>query len=296
MAAATLDVKRVFAYSTISQLGLMFLALGMGTREGWFASQFQLMAQGAFKALGFLAAGSIIHILGTRNMDDMGGLGRKMPVTFVAFFFSVLAMSGVPPFIGFWSKDLILSELDTTGYYLFFALTLFVSIMTSFYGFRAFFKVFYGRASELVKSTRIHESPVTMTLPLGLLSVAVATLFFLKPHVSNLLGIREFEVASLWIYAASLLAMLIGFVPAYSVYVRQSPDPSYLLQKHRSISTVRDVLLEGYGFDRLYERTFASSVMKLGSVIRTIQTGSLGKNMWGILIFLLVVALVVLAI
>lgn len=296
MAAATLDVKRVFAYSTISQLGLMFLALGMGTREGWFASQFQLMAQGAFKALGFLAAGSIIHILGTRNMDDMGGLGRKMPVTFVAFFFSILAMSGVPPFIGFWSKDLILSELDTTGYYLFFALTLFVSIMTSFYGFRAFFKVFYGRASELVKSTRIHESPVTMTLPLGLLSVAVATLFFLKPHVSNLLGIREFEVANLWIYAASLLAMLIGFVPAYSVYVRQSPDPSYLLQKHRSISTVRDVLLEGYGFDRLYERTFASSVMKLGSVIRTIQTGSLGKNMWGILIFLLVVALVVLAI
>jgi len=296
MAAATLDVKRVFAYSTISQLGLMFLALGIGSPGSWFASQFHLMSQAAFKALGFLAAGSIIHLLGTRNMDEMSGLGRKMPVTFAAFFFSVVAMSGVPPFIGFWSKDLIISELQTGGFYLFFALALFVSVFTSFYAFRAFFKVFYGKPSELIQSKPIHESPLTMTIPLALLSIAVTVLWLLEGQVSRLLGISEPAVTSPWVYAASLLALMVGFLPAYCLFFRRSPEPSHLLQRHRWISTIQNVLIEGYGFDPLYERTFATPVMKLGSAIRTIQTGILGKNMWGILIFLLVVALVVLAI
>ena len=106
-----MDIKRVLAYSTISQLGLMFAALGTGTSGGWFASQFHLMSQGFFKALGFLAAGSIIHMLGTRNMGEMGGLRKRMPITFIAFLFSTLALVGVPPFVGFWSKDLIITEL-----------------------------------------------------------------------------------------------------------------------------------------------------------------------------------------
>jgi len=82
IATVTTDVKRVLAYSTISQLGIMFAALGTGTAGGWFASQFHLMSQGFFKALGFLAAGSIIHVLGTRNMEEMGGLRKRMPITF----------------------------------------------------------------------------------------------------------------------------------------------------------------------------------------------------------------------
>jgi NADH-quinone oxidoreductase subunit L len=296
MAAATLDVKRVFAYSTISQLGLMFLALGIGSPGGWFASQFHLMSQAAFKALGFLAAGSVIHLLDTRNMNDMGGLGRKMPVTFIAFFFSVLAMSGVPPFIGFWSKDLIIAELQGSGYYLFLGLTLFVSVFTSFYAFRAFFKVFYGNPSELVRSKPIHESPITMTVPLGLLSLAVVLLWLLEGQVSRLLGIGEPSATAPWVYTASLLTMLIGFFPAYGIYLKHTPEPGHLLQKYPWISTARNVLIEGYGFDRLYGLTFARAVMKLGSAVRVLQTGSLGKNMWGILIFLLIVAAVVLAI
>ncbi len=296
MAAATPDVKRVLAYSTISQLGLMFLALGTGTPGGWFASQFHLMSQGTFKALGFLAAGSVIHLLDTRNMNDMGGIGRMMPVTFTAFLFSILAMSGVPPFIGFWSKDLILGELSRTGHSVLLVLALFVSVLTSFYGFRAFFRVFYGRPSDLVKSKRIHESPATMAVPLGILSVSVAVLWLVESRIVELLRISEAVEANVWVYGTSLMAVLVGFVPAYALYLRQSPDPKEILEKYGWISTVRNVLLDGYGFDRFYERVFASTVSKLGSWIRLVQTGSLGKNMWGILIFLLIVALVVLAI
>ena len=295
MAGATLDVKRVLAYSTISQLGLMFLALGIGSPGGWFASQFHLMSQAAFKALGFLAAGSLIHLLGTRDMNEMGGLGRKMPVTFIAFFFSILAMSGVPPFIGFWSKDLIIAELHNAGDSTLFILALFVSVCTSFYAFRAFFKVFYGKQSDLVKSKQIHESPLAMAIPLGLLSIAVVTLWLVEGGASRLLGVVEPEAASPWIYVASLGALLIGFLPAYALYLRQSPEPSQLVATHHWISATRNVLLEGYGFDRFYDRVFASTVTRLGSAVRLIQTGSLGKNMWGILLFILIVALVVLA-
>jgi len=295
MAGATLDVKRVLAYSTISQLGLMFLALGIGSPGGWFASQFHLMSQAAFKALGFLAAGSLIHVLGTRDMNEMGGLGRRMPVTFVAFFFSILAMSGVPPFIGFWSKDLIIAELHNAGDSTLLILTLFVSVCTSFYAFRAFFKVFYGKQSDLVKSKQIHESPWTMAIPLGLLSIAVVTLWLMEGGASRLLGVAEPEAANPWIYAASLGALVIGFLPAYALYLRQSPEPSQLLATHSWMSATRSLLLQGYGFDAFYDRVFARTVTKLGSAVRLIQTGSLGKNMWGILLFILIVALVVLA-
>jgi NADH-quinone oxidoreductase subunit L len=296
MAAATLDVKRVLAYSTISQLGLMFLALGIGSPGGWFASQYHLMSQGTFKALGFLAAGSIIHLLDTRNMNEMGGIGRRMPVTFVAFLFSVLAMSGVPPFIGFWSKDLIIGEVASSGHFVFLVLALIVSVFTSFYGFRAFFKIFYGTPSELVKSKPIHESPATMALPLGILSVAVVVLFLAEGQIARLLGVGEAIKSSLPVYAASLLALVIGFVPAYVLYLKQSVDPSQVLERHGWISVARNILLDGYGFDRFYAKVFANTLVKLGGSIRQIQTGVLGKNMWGIMIFLIIVALVVLLI
>jgi NADH-quinone oxidoreductase subunit L len=296
MAAATLDVKRVLAYSTISQLGLMFLALGIGSPGGWFASQYHLMSQGTFKALGFLAAGSIIHLLDTRNMNEMGGIGRKMPVTFVAFLFSVLAMSGVPPFIGFWSKDLIIGEVASSGHFVFLVLALIVSVFTSFYGFRAFFKVFYGKPSELVKSKPIHESPAAMAVPLGILSVAVVVLFLGEGQIARLLGVGEPIESSLPVYAASLLALVIGFVPAYVLYLKQSLDPSQVLERHGWISAARNVLLEGYGFDRFYAKVFANTLAKLAGSIRQIQTGVLGKNMWGIMIFVIIVALVVLLI
>ncbi|HLE64757.1 MAG TPA: NADH-quinone oxidoreductase subunit L, partial [Candidatus Bathyarchaeia archaeon] len=115
LAIATVDFKRVLAYSTISQLGLMFAALGLGSSQGWFSSQFHLLSQGAFKALGFLSAGSVIHVLGTRDMEQMGGLRSQMPLTFIAFAFSTFALAGVPPFIGFWSKDLILTASLESG-------------------------------------------------------------------------------------------------------------------------------------------------------------------------------------
>ena len=103
------------------------------------------------------------------------------------------------------------------------------------------------------------------------------------------------RAANPWIYAASLSALVIGFLPAYALYLRQSPEPSQFLATHSWISATRNVLLQGYGFDTFYDRVFARTVTKLGSAVRLMQTGSLGKNMWGILLFILIVALVVLA-
>jgi len=124
MALATFDIKRVLAYSTISQLGYMFLALGLGGSKGFFASQFHLMSHAFFKALLFLCAGAVIHNLGTRNMREMGGLRKHMPITFVTFLIGALSLSAIPPFNGFWSKDMILgtaySHGGWEGYLLFF--------------------------------------------------------------------------------------------------------------------------------------------------------------------------------
>jgi hypothetical protein len=124
----------------------------------------------------------------------------------------------------------------------------------------------------------------------------VVVLFLGEGQIARLLGVGETIESSFWVYAASLLALALGFVPAYVLYLRHSVDPSQILERHGWISAARNVLLDGYGFDRFYSRVFADSVVKIGGSIRQIQTGVLGKNMWGIMIFLIIVALVVLLI
>ncbi len=232
IATVTMDIKRVLAYSTISQLGMMFAALGTGTAGGWFASQFHLMSQGFFKALGFLAAGSIIHVLGTRNMDEMGGLRKRMPITFIAFLFSTLALAGVPPFVGFWSKDLIITELSLANMNLQALLMLVVSVLTSFYMFRALFKVFFGPESKMAQEKNIHESPKVMTVPFLVLSASVLVLGFTESSAANLLGITANLALELPIIGAATVAIMIGLTPSYFVFYLTRPNP-----KHSSRST-----------------------------------------------------------
>ena len=291
IATVTMDIKRVLAYSTISQLGLMFAALGTGTQGGWFASQFHLMSQGFFKALGFLAAGSIIHMLGTRNMEEMGGLRKRMPITFIAFLFSTLALAGVPPFVGFWSKDLIITELSLAHLNIQMLLVLVVSILTSFYMFRALFKVFFGPESKMAQEKDLHESPKIMTIPLLILSAAVVVLGFTEGAAANLLGLTEQLAFELPIIGASIAAIVIGLTPSYFAFYLLKPNPRTFLEEHPILSSLRQAMLAGYGFDATYVTIFVKGISRISDGVRRIQTGILAKNLWPMLVVLLILVL-----
>lgn len=158
------DIKKVLAYSTISQLGYMMAALGVG---GFSAGTFHLMTHAFFKALLFLGAGSVIHGVHTQDIREMGGLFSKMKVTAVTFLVASLAISGVPPLAGFFSKDEILLAAYESGNRLIFYALLVTAFMTAFYMFRLYALTFLGKAR---KELHAHESPPVMTIPLAILA------------------------------------------------------------------------------------------------------------------------------
>lgn len=293
LAMVAFDIKRVLAYSTISQLGLMFAALGLSTSQGVFSSQFHLLSQGAFKALGFLAAGSIIHGLGTRDMNKMGGLRRQMPLTFIAFTCATLAIAGIPPFIGFWSKDLIVSAAFNAGNLELFILVLLVSMMTSFYSFRALFRVFVAKPPLGSEPRNVHESPLVMTLPLMILSGAVILLFFLQGWSANLLG-ASLESFSPEIVLYSLIASSLGLIPAYIIYLRRDSTGQFPI-RHSWLAGLQSLLNDGYRFDDFYDLTIVRPAHYAASKVRGFQTGMLGVNLWALLLFLAIFLTVLLA-
>ncbi len=185
IACTQFDVKRVLAYSTLSQLGYMIMALGMGGL-GFTAGPFHLFTHAFFKALLFLGAGSLIHAMDTNDMRAMGGLWRKMPITGWTFLVACLAISGIFPFAGFWSKDMIFAAAAATGHTALLVLGVGVAFLTAFYMFRAFFMTFTG--SEPAQA-HPHESPANMTIPLIVLAVLSAVAGFAgAPFVRNGFG------------------------------------------------------------------------------------------------------------
>ncbi len=170
------DIKRVLAYSTVSQLGYMIMALGlygydtaMGLHNpGYYAGTFHLMTHAFFKGLLFLAAGSVIHAVHTNDIQEMGGLLRKMKLTAPAFIIASLSISGIFPLSGFWSKDEIVAS--TLHHPVFLVLTLAIAFMTAFYMFRLCFLTFFGEPRDKERYDHAHESPKTMTYPLVFLA------------------------------------------------------------------------------------------------------------------------------
>jgi len=166
------DIKRVLAFSTMSQIGYMMLALGVSGYDGhegvgYMASMFHLFTHAMFKALLFLCAGSVIHAVHSNYLKDMGGLRKYMPITNITFLIAALAIAGVPPFAGFWSKDEILVaafEHNKLIYYV----GVFVAGLTAFYMFRIYFGIFWGKETKYEHTP--HESPISMTFPLIVLA------------------------------------------------------------------------------------------------------------------------------
>ncbi|MCI4351169.1 MAG: NADH-quinone oxidoreductase subunit L [Thermoplasmata archaeon] len=226
MALVHRDIKRVIAYSTISQLGYMVLAVGAGfTMVGLF----HLWTHAFFKALLFLAAGSVIHAVGTQDLFRMGGLGRKMRLTTIAFAVGGLSLAGIPPFAGFWSKDDVLgSVLSQTAshplYWPFFLCALITVFLTAYYIFRAFFLAFSGAAPRDASLPEAHEPPWVMRLPLVVLSglAIVAGLLVFIPGFPNLLPGANvpptYGTADLFLSGLSTALGVGGIGVAYSLW------------------------------------------------------------------------------
>ena len=164
------DIKRVLAFSTLSQLGYMFAALGVGA---YGAAIFHLMSHGFFKGLLFLGSGSVIHAVdGEQDMNRMGGLAKKIPITHATMLIGTIAIAGIPPLAGFFSKDEILGEAFKFGFYWVWGIGVIVAVMTAFYMWRLMGKTFYGESRvDPHTEAKIHESAWQMTLPLILLSI-----------------------------------------------------------------------------------------------------------------------------
>jgi NADH-quinone oxidoreductase subunit L len=196
------DIKRVLAYSTLSQLGYMFAALGVGA---WTAAIFHLMTHGFFKGLLFLGSGSVIHAVHEeQDMRRMGGLAKKIPHTYRTMLIGGIAIAGIPPLAGFFSKDEILGEAFKLGFQWVWAIGILVAVMTAFYMFRLIGLTFWGE-SRVDKDVepRIHESPRVMTVPLWLLAIPSIFLGLILawpgPPLGSLLGLEGPGLLAGWL-------------------------------------------------------------------------------------------------
>ena len=248
------DIKRILAYSTISQLGYMMLALGTG---GYTAAIFHLMTHAFFKALLFLAAGSVIHAIHTQDIREMGGLWKKMRYTGPLFLAGTLAISGVPLFSGFFSKDAILLSVWLNGSWFLFIIACLTAFLTAFYMFRLFFLIFAGKP----QSGEIKEAPLPMLLPMAVLGfLAVFSGYADTPSFGSFLGswlasgndllpAPVHENSTWWIAAAASLVSAGGIFLAYLIYVKGSIQRDWLAPEG---GTLQQILINKYFIDEIY--------------------------------------------
>jgi len=270
------DIKRVLAYSTVSQLGYMFLACGIGA---YTAAIFHLMTHAFFKALLFLSAGSVIHALsGEQDIRKMGGLMAKLPWTHSLFLVGTLAIAGIFPLAGFWSKDEIMAHAFTHRYYALYAMAVLGAFLTSFYMFRLTYLTFYGQSRvDHHVAEHIHESPPVMTGPLVVLAVlSVIGGFpgvppeegwfhdFLRPAAAGA-GVEHSSGLGLVValMGAATVIALMGWGLAHYLYgIRPEAAQEWVAVAPRAYQT----LLNKYYVDELYDLLVVEPSKRLGMV------------------------------
>jgi len=231
IACTQTDIKRVLAFSTMSQIGYMMFALGVsgyGGHEGlgYMASMFHLFTHAMFKALLFLGAGAIIHAVHSNYMTDMGGLRKYLPITHLTFLIACLTIAGIPPFSGFFSKDEILVAAFHNNKFL-FAVQYAVAGITAFYMFRLYFNIFWGEETHYHHTP--HEAPATMTIPLIVLATGAAFSGFIPFSELVTSDGKPFETHIEWIVAVpSIVIALVGILAAFILYSKKSPVPDRL--------------------------------------------------------------------
>jgi NADH-quinone oxidoreductase subunit L len=270
------DIKRVLAYSTISQIGTMFVGLGVGA---YAAGIFHLMTHAFFKSLLFLAAGSVIHALGgEQDMRRMGGLRRRMPRTYRVFLVGALAISGIPGLSGFFSKDEILASAFASGNTLVWALGLLGAAMTAFYMFRLIFLTFYGEERFGAEAGHhLHESPPVMLVPLQVLAVlAIVGGFVGLPRVlgggawfsrflETSVGPHEAHLSAgteLLLMLASVGVAVAAIYAAHVIYVKRRGEPARRLAE--KFGMLYRVVSRKYFVDEAYNKVFVGGVLAAG--------------------------------
>jgi NADH-quinone oxidoreductase subunit L len=263
---AQTDIKKVLAYSTVSQLGYMFLAAGLGA---YSAAVFHLGTHAFFKALLFLGSGSVIHAMGgEQDMTKMGGLKGTLKQTFLTFVIGALAIAGIFPFAGFFSKDEILHAAAANGQWLLYAVGLITAGLTAFYMFRAVFLTFWGHfRGTHEQEHHLHESPPSMTIPLWILAVGAVTTGFLGlPGERNWLHhflepiIRpvgaeagEHEVSALLLALIALAVAVLSIAYAWKVYGRDRGTAGDETFESR-FPALHRLLANKYYVDEIYDR------------------------------------------
>jgi NADH-quinone oxidoreductase subunit L len=281
MALNNMNIKKVLAYSTISQLGYMILALGaggylwaLGYEElgalGFFAGCFHMINHAFFKALLFMGSGSVIHGTGTEDMRLMGGLFKKMKITATTMLFGCLAIAGIPIFSGFWSKDLVIDiamhafehGTDASVWFIvLWVLAVITAFMTAFYMFRMWFMTFMGEPRE--NAQHCHgESPKTMTMPLVILAIfALISGLFMFFGLDKMLAVMGVQIdgaeeglalfSNMFTYLTLVLAV-VGIAIAYLMYVKKTVDPGKF-NKHGD-SWLYKALTQRWWFPDLYNQ------------------------------------------
>ncbi|MEI6679219.1 MAG: NADH-quinone oxidoreductase subunit L [Mariniphaga sp.] len=325
------DIKKVLAYSTVSQLGYMFLALGLGA---YSSAVFHLTTHAFFKALLFLGAGSIIHAMGgEQDIRNMGGLRKKMPITYFTFFAATLAISGIPPFSGFFSKDLILTKAFEHNPFI-YGLALVGALLTCFYMFRLFYLVFFGQ--QRLASAHPHESPKVMTIPLLILSVLavfggflnIPSLFGGDSGFSNFLNSSSVSKATEEISSSKEIGLIMGALAllglvilyAYQTFVKKAVVPA---KDGSTESIFGKIISNRFYFDEIYRTIFekpfgylsdfffhkventvldpvvdgiGTATSKLGGLVQKLQQGNISFYLFamvaGILLFIIFILIV----
>jgi len=288
MALTKKDMKRVIAYSTVSQLGYMMLALGIGA---YSAGIFHLYNHAFFKALLFLGAGSIIYAMNSYNIFEMGGLRRRMPLTFWTMVIAGVSLAGIFPLSGFWSKDAIVVSAFAEHFYVLFAMALLTVFLTAFYIFRAIFVAFLGEprteaAREAIESPGIMTGPMVILAFFSVVSGLVGTP--LRDYFAEIVAPSEFATEALGVEphefnvtlaVVSVVVALGGIALAYALYV---PKPERAAELARRFSPIYTFLDKGWYFDALYDRVFVRPAMAIGRFVRQFDRRALGRLVTGV--------------
>ncbi len=290
MALVATDLKRVLAYSTVSQLGYMVYAIGAGNI---FASQFHLLSHSVFKALLFLSAGAVIHAVGTRDMRQMGGLGKQMPVVRNVFIIGALALAGIPPLNGFWSKELVLEAgLQGTPMWA-YALMLIGAGLTALYTTRCVWLVFFGEPRS-----HLHGHDAGAAMKTALIPLAIGTLStwllggVFAEMLKNTLPFHEIEVESLAALLteivtapATLVALLMVALGIVCWWRREQLDGVV-----KGLSSFSKAASNSFGFEAI-NRGVVKVTQDGAEALRVTQSGVMAWNVAGILLGLIVVIL-----
>jgi NADH-quinone oxidoreductase subunit L len=280
MALTQNDIKRVLAYSTISQIGYMFIGCGVGA---YAAGMFHLYTHAFFKSLLFLAAGSVMHALsGELNMQKMGGLRKYLPLTYPTFLIGAVAIAGIPFLSGFFSKDAILTSAFANGQYFVWALGIFGAVMTAFYMFRMIFLTFHGKERlEPEAKQHLHESPPVMTIPLVFLAffsiiagyVGLPVVFgknldffgrFLEPVIKHVHEVH-LSIGTEWLLILISVAVAVtGIYIAWVFYIKNPKIPRNFVARFPGLYRL---LYNKYYVDEIYNTLFVNSTIKGSEVV-----------------------------